>query len=65
MRVRLMGETIARGHSPARVVRAWMNSPGHRRLLLEPGFRLVGVGARRGRVPGDRAVYVTADFARR
>ena len=29
------------------VVRAWMHSEGHRRNILDPGFRLLGLGAAR------------------
>lgn len=56
-----VGETVARGPSAHYVVRAWLRSPGHRRLLLEPAFRIVGVGAHVG---AARMIYVTADFAR-
>lgn len=42
------GEVIAWGtcgwFTPAQAVRMWLNSPGHRRLLLRPGFRFVGTG---------------------
>lgn len=37
---RAIGENIAMGYrDPDDVVRAWMNSPGHRRNLLDPDFR--------------------------
>lgn len=63
----VVGETVARGPSPRWVVRAWLHSPPHRALLLDPAFRIVGVGAR----PAHRSLgmvgtmFVTADFARR
>ncbi|MFE1249443.1 CAP domain-containing protein [Streptomyces sp. NPDC058735] len=42
---RAIGENIACGHrSPADVVEGWMNSPGHRANILEPGFTHLGVG---------------------
>lgn len=61
---RVVGETIIeyRGRtSGRRIVRAWMRSPGHRRELLTPGYRRIGVGhaTRRG------ISVVTADFASR
>lgn len=61
---RVVGETIIeyRGRtSGRRIVRAWMRSPGHRRELLTPGYRRIGVGhaTRRG------LSVVTADFASR
>jgi hypothetical protein len=38
------GENIAAGHrTPAEVVAAWMNSDGHRRNILDPGFKEIGV----------------------
>jgi uncharacterized protein YkwD len=47
-----MGEVIAWGtcswFSPAQAVRLWLGSPGHRALLLRPGFRFVGTGWTRG-----------------
>jgi uncharacterized protein YkwD len=39
------GETVATGQtSPEQVVREWMNSPDHRRNILDPNFRSMGVG---------------------
>lgn len=38
------GENIAIGQStPAQVVAAWMDSPGHRANILDPGFSRIGV----------------------
>jgi uncharacterized protein YkwD len=68
---RAVGETIAmlggrcRGGVAGRVVSMWMTSPGHRAILLSSGFRLVGIGARGGRLGGSTACVVTADFASR
>jgi uncharacterized protein YkwD len=66
-----LGEDIAWGTgadaTPAGIVAAWMASAPHRRNILEPGFRDVGIGVRRGApVPGVRggATYV-ADFGER
>ena len=68
---RALGETLAmlgggcgRGMA-TRVVRMWMQSPGHRAILLSSGFQRVGVGARAGSLGGGRACVVTADFASR
>ena len=53
------------GTAPS-IVRAWLNSPGHRANLLRPGFRRVGLGAPIGRFGGiPNARVVTADFAGR
>jgi len=39
------GENIAYGQdSPEAVVKAWMNSPGHRANIMNPGFKYLGVG---------------------
>jgi len=61
---RKVGETIAMVSRPsaARVVSMWMSSPSHRAVLLTPGFKRIGIGAKRGRVGGSRAIVVTADF---
>ena len=59
-----MGETIARGRGPngsaAGIVSQWMHSAFHRRVILNAGLRLVGIGVATG-PPG--AVVATADFA--
>jgi uncharacterized protein YkwD len=65
-----VGENLAWGtgmFSRARaIVRMWMASPSHRRNLLHPGYRLVGVGALRGSFSGYHgALIITTDFAGR
>jgi uncharacterized protein YkwD len=55
----LLGETLA-WHSGLRprvawTVRAWLASPGHRALLLDPRFRWLGAGMTRGRRSGTPA----------
>jgi uncharacterized protein YkwD len=46
------------------IVEAWLASPGHRRNLLDPGFRRIGLGELQTRFLGaDGANVVTADFA--
>jgi uncharacterized protein YkwD len=51
---RSAGETLAwhpgRRARPRRTIRRWMNSPGHRAVLLSRGFRWVGMGLARGRL---------------
>jgi uncharacterized protein YkwD len=64
---RTLGETLAMlggcGRKAARhVVRMWMNSPGHRAILLSSSYRRVGIGKRTGDLGGNRACVVTADF---
>lgn len=67
---RAVGENIAFISSgprrPAqRVVRMWINSPGHRAVLLHPSFRRIGVARRYGSVNGSSGSAYTADFASR
>jgi uncharacterized protein YkwD len=53
------------GSTPAEIVDGWMHSPGHRRNILDPRLRLIGVGIAAGSPepdePADAAVYTT-DF---
>jgi uncharacterized protein YkwD len=48
------GETLAYhggwNAQPRKTVDRWMNSPGHRAVLLSPRFRWVGMGLARGRL---------------
>ena len=68
--LKALGETLAKlggcgPKAPRRVVRMWMNSPGHRAILLSSSFRKVGLGRRTGDLGGSRACLVTADFGSR
>jgi uncharacterized protein YkwD len=65
---RSIGETLAWvtscGRGGARtVVDMWMNSSGHRAILLSSTFRRIGVGKRTGSLGSQRACVVTANFA--
>lgn len=51
--------------SARRVVRMWMNSSGHRAILLSSTYRRIGLGKRTGDLGGSRACVVTADFGSR
>ena len=56
------GENIAAGfRTPRSVVRAWMNSPGHRRNILNCDFEHLGVGLASA---DDGTRYWTQDFGR-
>lgn len=66
-----LGETMAWGEGrkgrPRAIFRSWMESPGHRAVILDPDFRDLGVGPRHGS-PYKRmkhALTVTADFGYR
>jgi uncharacterized protein YkwD len=63
-----VGENLAwgsgRAADPRAIVSAWLQSPPHRRILLQPRFRVVGIGIAAGTpVGGERAGRTyTADF---
>jgi uncharacterized protein YkwD len=62
-----VGEVIAIGRgrrgSPRGIVRSWMQSPGHRALLLSSRFRQMGVGAVHGYPgAGSRGATYTIDL---
>jgi uncharacterized protein YkwD len=64
----LVGENIAWGTgrygSPEGIVSLWMHSPPHRRIILMPGLRRVGLGVATGSFKGaPGAVMATADFS--
>ena len=49
------------GTSSAKIVRAWMDSPGHRSVLLSPDFGRAGIGIR----TGAGGAFATMDVAAR
>jgi uncharacterized protein YkwD len=59
-----LGETIGWAQEPldttARIVQAWLDSPPHRQILLDPTFDEVGIGVAPGvpLTPGGGATYV-------
>ena len=53
---------IGRRATPAGIVRAWMHSPAHRRIILGRAYRCVGIGIARGTPFSPRGRTVTADF---
>lgn len=70
-----VGENIAWGTgslaTPARIVHSWMQSPGHRKNILSPQFREIGIGVAKGvpvagaaRGVNDGATFTT-DFGAR
>ena len=63
----LVGENLAwatgAAATPRQLVAAWMASPGHRRNILEPSFRDVGIGVAAGTpTAGPDGVTVTTEF---
>jgi uncharacterized protein YkwD len=61
VRSRRVGENLAwmSRCSPSSIVQMWMNSAGHRQVMLSRGFRRVGVARR----ASSSSCFVTADFA--
>lgn len=67
-----LGENIGWGTEelaqPAALVRAWMKSPGHRRNILNPRFREIGIGIaigiplRDAGLAGQAGATYTTDF---
>lgn len=59
-----VGENVAYGYRTGRSVvdEGWMNSPGHRANILNPAYRLMGIGARKGH---DGRWYVAQVFGRK
>lgn len=58
------GENIAAGQgSPAEVVTAWMNSPGHRANILHPTFRRMGLACVDSSTSGAPYYYWTQQFS--
>jgi len=67
-RFRMAAEVVAfaphgSGSGARSVVRMWLRSPGHRAQVLNPSFRVLGVGRVRGRLQGRIGAVVTADLA--
>jgi uncharacterized protein YkwD len=62
--LRAVGENVAYGYPNGRSVvnDGWMRSPGHRANILNPDFRLLGIGARKGH---DGHWYVAQVFGRK
>ncbi len=65
----LRGEVLARtrGGDPTagQIVRAWLNSPTHRAVLLNPRYRWVGVGLAQGRLASRRTTLLVGHFGAR
>jgi uncharacterized protein YkwD len=66
---RRLGEILAYvSGSRARVdqaFRMWLNSGGHRAVIMDRGFRYVGAGVAQGRFRGNRAAIWTVQFGAR
>jgi uncharacterized protein YkwD len=64
-----LGENLAWGagtaSTPAQIVNAWMHSPPHRRNILDPSFREIGVGLALGSPTGRSGATYVNEFGRR
>ncbi len=55
-----IGETLAAGHlTAADVMKAWMGSPPHRDVILDPTWREIGIAVRTG---GKYSIYWVQEF---
>ncbi len=63
------GENLAAGEreaaAPAVIVEGWMGSPGHRRNILRPEFREIGIGIVPRSEAGEPGGTYTTEFAGR
>jgi len=55
-----VGENVAYGNNAKGVVTAWMDSPGHRRNILDPRWSFTGVAV--ALTPGTGVPYFTQEF---
>ncbi len=66
---RRLGEILAytAGTRPrvGEAFRMWLNSPGHKALIVDRGFRYMGAGVASGRFRGRRATLWTVHFGAR
>jgi uncharacterized protein YkwD len=54
------GEIIAAGHSsPEQVIQGWLNSPPHKSIMLDPIYKVAGVGFARSQ---GSETFWTVDF---
>jgi uncharacterized protein YkwD len=50
---------------PSEAFRMWLNSPGHKALIMDGGFRYAGAGVASGRFRGRKATLWTVHFGAR
>lgn len=55
----VIAENIAYGGTPQSIHHGWMNSPGHRKNILDPRLTAVGIAA----VHGQGALFAVQDFS--
>jgi uncharacterized protein YkwD len=57
-----IGEAAGAGATADMIVAAWLASPGHRANLLDPHFRVVGIGIADGASTDAEGLTITTDF---
>lgn len=65
LRGEVLARTGARDPRATEIVRAWLRSPSHRAVLLNPRYRFIGIGQARGRLGAADATLVTGHFGGR
>lgn len=64
-----LGENLAWGagsaSTPAQIVNAWMHSAPHRRNILDPSFKEIGIGIALGAPTGQSGATYVNEFGRR
>ena len=60
----LVGENLAMGNfeDAEDLIRAWMESPGHRANIMNPKYREIGVAARKGTIDGETSLIAVQIF---
>ncbi|MBM3661774.1 MAG: CAP domain-containing protein [Actinobacteria bacterium] len=59
---RKLGENVGRGGTIPQIHEAYLNSPSHRKNILDPVFTQVGTGAVWGNCGGFRTVFTVQEF---
>jgi len=60
----IIGENLALGNyeNDAALVKAWMDSPGHRENILKPGYKEIGVAVGFGMFKGEKTWLAVQEF---
>ena len=64
LRGEVLARTPARAPTAGQIIRAWLDSPSHRAVLLNPRYRYIGVGLARGRLAGRPTTLLVGHFGR-
>ena len=64
LRGEVLARTRAREPTTAQIVNAWLDSPTHRAVLLNPRYRYIGVGLAHGQLSRRPATLLVGHFGR-